>query len=399
MIKKLLFFILFLGSFIVHGQEVGILIKSTLYPYDKLIGWHSAKHIIKIGQNSIQKGTNSPVDVIEYDFFYVNDNPTEINCIGSYISSIDGNDCKVGEYPSPPYNIPYNKYDFRYSLFNGCTGSSEIMGIYIPQPDTNQKCAEEVMTLTNGWNWQYKYNDGEWTDFPSQFQEQTSISFKIKDLGGHENKSQIYFHAGYGVGSQAKYTNTRSYDIIGCSPELVDKKPITTNVKCNNESSGSATLQFKTELKDNQEFLFNLFKYNTDLKDFDFLSSASSLKKDIKNNTYIWNNIAHGTYFIKYQAQTNTETNDKVGSSAIKTDSFIIEDVQPLTFNLTGIQPKCSTDKGGVLITVKGGTSPYYYILDNETKKLLIKNPDTITLSKDGDHKVIVVDSNNCIEK
>jgi hypothetical protein len=390
--KKLLFFIFFLANLFVHGQtEYAILVKSkitsnSVWPGNDYNGLHQ-----------ITTGTNScSINFFEenykddlYCFFYVTGNPNEL----SFTEILSGSPI-CGQIKR---TTPYNKDNFSYWYFGGCLANSEIMAIHIPElqkGETNSKCNEDIITLKNGWNWRYKLADGAWQDFPTQFQQQTSISFKIKDLPGYSNQLQVHFQAGY----ETQYTTIRTYTIIGCSPELVDKKPITSNVKCSNESSGSATLQFKTELKDNQEFLFNLFVYNTDLKDFAFLSSASALKKDIDNNIYTWNNIAHGTYFIKYQAQTNTDTNDRVGSSAIKTDSFIIEDVQPLTFNLTGIQPKCSTDKGGVLITVKGGTPPYYYILNNETKKLLMKNPDTITLPKDGDHKVIVVDTNNCIE-
>jgi hypothetical protein len=392
--KKLLFFILFLGSLLAHGQtEYAILIKSQIKPRSKWPpGDNDGTHLISAGsKNSCEIYFTSQFDnKAKYCFFYITENPTEL----IFNESMGHSQICSGIRQTRPYN----RDTFESWYFGGCLANSEIMAIHIPelqQGETNSKCNEDVLTLKNGWNWRYKLADGAWQDFPTQFQQKTSISFKIKDLPGYSNQSQVHFQAGY----ETQYTNIRTYTIIGCSPELVDKKPITSNVKCSNESSGSATLQFKTELKDNQEFLFNLYKYNTDLKDFNFLSSDSALKKDIHNNIYTWNNIAHGTYFIKYQAQTNTDTNDRVGSSAIKTDSFIIEDATPLTFNLTGIQPKCSTDKGGVLITVKGGTPPYYYILDNETKKLLIKNPDTITLSSDGEHKVIVVDSNDCIEK
>jgi hypothetical protein len=257
--KTILFFILFLGSFMMHGQEVGILVKTTLKPFQSWSGSHAASHRMEVGSKTLTKKvntTNKPV--IQYDFFYVNDDPTVINCTGSTAGNKGDTDCKVGLYPDPPYDIPYNKFDFRYSVFFGCIGESEIMGIYIPQPDTNQKCIEDVITLTNGWNWQYKYDDAQWVDFSPQFQGETSISFKIKDLGGYQNKSQIHFHAGYGVGIQAKYTTTRSYDIISCSPPL-DGDPVAADVKCNNEATGSVTLKFKEELKANNKFLFSIF--------------------------------------------------------------------------------------------------------------------------------------------
>jgi hypothetical protein len=390
--KTILFFILFLGSFMVHGQEVGILVKTT---FDSFIGWegnHAGNQRIYIGENRITRtGNYSEEPVTVYDFFYVNDNPTFISCKSTSTGNKNGKDCQVGL--DPLYNIPYDKYTFRYAGFNGCIAESEIMGIYIPQPDTNQKCIEDVITLKNGWNWQYKYDDGQWKDFPAQFQEKKSISFKIKDLGGHENKSRIHFHAGY----QTQFTNTRSYDIISCSPPL-DGDPVAADVKCNNEATGSVTLKFKEELKSNDKFLFNIF-FNTNPPQF--IKHEFALKDKIINNTFIWNNIGQGSYIIKYQAQSDSDYNTTIGSTAITTNAFTVNNIPQLTFTATDIQPKCNTDKGGIQITATGGTPPYFYILDNEplANKHQFTSPYSILNLSDGNHSIIIVDSNNCIEK
>lgn len=200
------------------------------------------------------------------------------------------------------------------------------------------------------------------------------------------------------ITSENIYSNAVNYSITSCSPELVEKKPSTTKPKCISESSGSATIKFKTDLKDNDQFLFNLYIYKP-ADGFVFWESAFKLKKDIKDKTFTWDNLAHGSYIIKYQAQSINDKNDKIGSSAISTDSFIIEDPSPLTFTAKDVQPKCNTDKGVIIITATGGTSPYYYILNNQTKKELTTNPYTIENLPDGGYSIIVLDSNNCIEK
>lgn len=391
--KKLLFFILFLGTLLAHGQtEYGILIKSTINPRSK---WppddNEGVHSISVGTNGCSIDLYGRTDKVpKYCFFYVTDKPTEL-----FFSESMGASQICG---SIRRQTAYDKDTFSAWYFSGCLANSEIMAIHIPElskVETNEKCIDEVLTLKNGWNWRYKLGNDDWRNFPSQFQEKTSVSFKIKDLPGYTSQTQVHFQAGYGT----QYTNIRTYSIIGCSPELEEKKPSTTKVKCLDESNGSATLKFKTTLKDKQQFLFNLYKYNTDLKDFFFMISEFASEKATENKTFTWYNLAKGTYLIKYQAQSVDDKYDRTGSSAIITDPFTVENATPLTFTAKDLQPKCSTDKGGILISAFGGTPPYYYIFNNQTKTVLPTNPYTIENLADGVHSVIVLDSNNCIEQ
>lgn len=181
--------------------------------------------------------------------------------------------------------------------------------------------------------------------------------------------------------------------IIGCSPEL-DGQPIPEKTKCKFESSGSATIKFKTDLKDGDKFLFNIFKNGV------FDKSIFVTKDQIINKTYIWTGLAEGNYFIKYQAQAIADGTTLItGSTAIQSDPFPVGSPDPLTFTITQLQPNCHNQQGAVTVTATGGTSPYYYMIDSET--LAQKHPLTavpIELSE-GDHKVKVVDSNSCTEK
>lgn len=184
-----------------------------------------------------------------------------------------------------------------------------------------------------------------------------------------------------------------TFNIIGCSPEL-DGQPVGENTKCKFESSGSATIKFKTELRDGEKFLFNIFK------DGVFDKSAFATKDQIINKTFTWTGFAEGTYYIKYQSQAIADGTTLItGSTAIVTNSFPIGSPDPLTFTITPLQPNCHDQQGAILITASGGTSPYYYMIDTET--ILQKHPltaDPILLSE-GDHKVTVVDTNSCREK
>ncbi|WP_202703272.1 SprB repeat-containing protein [Flavobacterium sp. UGB4466] len=391
MTKKLPLILFFLGSLFAYGQtDYGILIKSkitspSVWPSNDYSGLHQ----ITAGMNSCS------IDFLEdnykndlYCFFYVTGNPTKIDFM-----EVLGGSPTCGQITR---TIPYNKDTFKGWFFSGCLANAEIMPLHITRPDSNPKCKEDPITLNNGWNWQYQFDSEGWKNLPVQFQEQPSITFKIKDLPGYNSQANVHFIAGYEKYGQ--YTNTVTYTIIGCSPELAEKKPTANSVKCNNTATGSVTLKFESPLKKDDQFLFNLYRVNPVAPDTGFIKSIKASEKETENKTYTWEGIAAGTYTIKYQAQSKFDNGQIVGSSAIVTDSFTIENKDQLTFRTTAIQPKCSGDPGSIEISVTGGTSPYFYILDNGIKTPLTKNPDTINGVTDGAHTVTVLDSHGCIE-
>lgn len=393
----LLCFFLFIGiNTIVYGQESAVFIKSTMYPFKGWNGSHGGNHTISIGSNIVTKSSNTSNEVeIEYDFLYISDSedPNYINCKGSTSGNYNG-DCNIGKYPNPPYNISYNKLNFDEGYFEGCIGESEIYGIHLPQPSDNQRCINELINLELGWNWQYSYDDINWINFSSEFQEKRLITFKINELASYTGKSNIYFRTGYGI----QFTKSIKYDIIGCSPAL-NGNPIPSKVKCNGQASGSVTLKFQTNIKPNQQLLLNLFEGTI------FRQHKFAQYSDIINNEFPWKDLAEGTYTIKYQAQSNTDMNTTVGSSPVITPSFKIGSPELLKFTATPIQPLCSTDKGSIEITVIGGTAPYYYILDNATENINgqdvpIKTPISVPVKEltEGNHNIKVVDWNECIQ-
>lgn len=195
---------------------------------------------------------------------------------------------------------------------------------------------------------------------------------------------------------RAKFTGTQVYTyhpfiFIPCSPNLDNISD--PNLTTCNYSNGEVIFTFSRPIATGEKYLFN-----RNIVGSNFVTSATSDDSDVEKislTTFKWKNIPQGNYQFKFQ----TQFENKTPSTLSPITTFTITPREQLTFTLTDIQPQCSSDNGGVIVNAKGGTSPYYYILNNESKKLLIKNPETIILTTDGVYKVIVVDSNNCIEK
>jgi hypothetical protein len=297
--------------------------------------------------------------------------------------------------------------DINYSeSYSGdCTGSGLMSNqvLTLPTATTNSFC-DKITLIANGCTgtqrffWEYSTDGINYKETKvSTGVNENYVFVKSKYLPDNYS-GNIYFRTLIDsdpyTTAENIYSNTANYKITSCSP-LLDGSPIAAKVKCNNESNGSVTLKFLTDITDSQKLLLNLYQ-GSDFKYHKFVSST-----DIVNKTFTWDKLAQGTYTIKYQAQNNSENNTTVGALPVISPSFTIENVESLTFKSTAIQPACSTDKGAILITASGGTPPYYYMLDNETldNKHPFTSPHTILNLSDGDHKVIVVDSNNCIEK
>jgi hypothetical protein len=398
LLRKSFLFLFLIFNLTVQGQEYGILVKHTMDPFLGWNGSHGGVHNIKIGAKSASAKNTTTVTKIEFDFFYVEDNPTEINCIGQTAGNYtnpDGssNDCQASK------TIPYNKDTFNQNSFDGCIGSSEIMGIHLPITGANTPCINDVITLSFGWNWQYSYDGISWTNFSLKFQEKRTITFKINELIGYAGKTKIYFRTGYGT----KFTNPIKYEIIGCSPALdPTHPPIPKGETCFDKKDGEVIYTFSRPLVTGERFLFTYNPVGSPTAITSAYSDNINMVTIISPLEYKLINITPGTYNFKYQTQFNNNT----PSSPVKGDDFIITPKQNLTFKATPEQPKCNSDKGSITVTAQGGTSPYFYILDYATekingqdvpKKVPITNP--IQGLSEGNHNIKVVDTNGCIEK
>lgn len=186
-----------------------------------------------------------------------------------------------------------------------------------------------------------------------------------------------------------------NYNVIGCSPDLEHDPPLVTNPYCNNTSTGSIPLKFKSDIKDDEQLLLNLFIKNTDT-DPKFLLSKFVPKSAIINKEYTWTNIGAGNYIIRYQAQKTTDNTTNVNSSAVTSKAFSIVNPSLFSFSAIETQAKCYGEKGTIIITASGGTPPYYYCL-NDDPKIEFTSPKTIDANA-GDNYIKVVDSKSCID-
>ncbi|WP_157495919.1 hypothetical protein [Flavobacterium sp. WG21] len=242
----------------------------------------------------------------------------------------------------------------------------------------------------------YDPNTAGWKEllpYASRSAQNIPITFtSIPNLQLNQNFQLRARYTRTGSGGANDYSDILTYKFIPCSPKL-NGAPVTAQVKCFDEPTGNVTLNFLSDIPTGQKLLLTLYQNGA------YRSHKFAKDTDVKNRAYTWEGIAPGSYTIKYQTQNASDPNATIGSSPVETPVFKIENAVALTFKATAIQPQCSTDKGGIEISVSGGTPPYYYILDNETKKELVKNPDIIDITTDGDHKVIVLDRFDCMEK
>lgn len=275
----------------------------------------------------------------------------------------------------------------------------------VPQTETNSFCDKIALTTvgctgSQKFYWEYSTNGVNFTTTNTNTAFNQNYEFVKANFPVLNNYfGPIYFRvlidSDPSITGENVYSNVVNYNINSCSP-LLNGDPIAADVRCNNESNGSVTLNFKTDITSNQKLLLNLFKDNNFMM-HKFVSPA-----EIANKSFTWTGIAAGSYVIKYQAQTNTDTNTLVGSQPVLSPPFTIANVTPLTFTVIPIQPACFDDKGKIQISAKGGTAPYFYVLDNEslTNRHSFSGVYTIPVElSEGDHTVTVVDSRDCIEK
>ena len=385
--KIIIFFLLAYINVInaVHCQnQHGILVKTTLFPSKGWYGSHAGIQQITIGTKSINKTSNTGSTIkTEYNFVYINDEPNTIKCISSTAGNYDNTDCGPIEK-----NISYNKETFTQSTFNGCIAKSEIYGIHIIQTDANSnKCPEDVIELSNGWNWQYSFDGTSWIDFAANFQEQRAISFKIKELAGFENKTKVYFRAGYGT----QFTNILPYDITPCTPKItqISFPNLTT---CSYSKDGAVTFTFERELQDGEQYETALmYEGGAAVSD----GNKTVYKSMMSNATYTWNNLAAANYILTYYTKKTVGSVEYL-SNPPEQKSFTISLPPLFSFSAIETQPKCYGEIGTITITATGGTPPYYYYL-NDDQKMEFISPITIEVIA-GNNYIKVVDKKDCID-
>jgi hypothetical protein len=208
---------------------------------------------------------------------------------------------------------------------------------------------------------------------------------------------------------RAKFTGTEIYTyhpfvFIPCPP-ILNSTSDKNYTSCSDRKDGEVTFTFNRPLYDNETYLFTRNPVGAPTAITSAYSSNITEIEKLSPLEYKWKNIAPGIYNFKYQ--TIIGTNNPSPSSDVSGQDFTITPKPELTFAAPPTQPLCSTDKGSITITAQGGTSPYFYILDNEKeiinsesvpKKHQFISPFKLTELSAGDHNIKVVDTNGCIE-
>jgi hypothetical protein len=395
--KIILFFILFVTSLGVYGQstDYAVLVK-TIQPLairndrNELI---DARHQISIEKDGLEKYTNGTSEtIIDYDFWYLTNDTNPI-----HYDSFDGS---PNNFCRQEYIVPWNLSMVPEIGISGCIADSRIMGIYLPQPGDNRRCIEDVIDLSSGWNWEYRYNGADWVAFSDDFQEQRTISFKIKDLLGFDGKTKIDFRTGYGN----QFTKFITYNIIPCSPKVTGTVPVLTS--CAYTNDGAVTVNLARELFKGEELVNKslINEGNVPIQPF---------FKQINASQFSLSNLAKGSYKFKYQ--TRMLINGVEANSTPVETTFAINSPSPLQFGLSYSHPKCSTDKGDITITATGGTPPYFYMFGkpdanqvmqyDENTKVQFDPLDNADMSVKidtlpaGNYTIKVIDKKKCIEK
>lgn len=285
--------------------------------------------------------------------------------------------------------------------------------IALIQPSIDPSCSVHISADNLGfssdiYNWWYAASDNVWTLLPLAFQGVSNFDITLEDIFGLDAPQ----HYNQSIKFKIKYcqteTPTISFDYVRCSPELAVNPPKTDSTRCKNDPSGSVTLEFKTELKDGDKFLFNIWNADS------IFTSKFVIKDSIKDNKYTWKGLAEGTYTMKYQAQSTINENTKVGLSAIKVNPFTIGSPAKLesTFEIPK-KPLCHNDNGSITIKTTGGTGNYYYKINTDDLKQFDMTTTVDDISKihwatqiiplpsseRTDYKILITDEKSCIEK
>lgn len=417
--KHLTLFISFVIN-IIYSQTSQILMETQLERYgpDLKTNYYNLSIMPTSGNSfgksyNIKNGQNTLVfyDLVKFD---IKNYP--LNCtINSY------NKVKPTQTGGPECNENVNSKIASPKSFStgGCHGWTRFMLLDLPINGASGNCEiisiEKQMILLNaGYSWQYrKENDPTWKYFEyNKHYNKNGLSFSpndVPDLSNYTGNLFIRFVVEYENFQNNKIENYESnisiYDITTCSPFLVTP-PIVTDTRCNNEPSGSVTLKFQTELKENQKFLFNLFTFNQNLLDFVFINNVFVNKSEIINNTFTWNDLGEGNYIIKYQAQSTSDNSEDLNSSLVITDEFTVGSPLPLKFEIKKADnPICADNPVEVSIAVTGGTGDYKFYVDGveKTNPKPVKEADGYYhirgLIPTAMNSIKVTDQHGCIEK
>ena len=386
--NKIIFLLLvLLVNYTAYSQNnsFGILVKTIQPPAftngkGELV---KAYHNINVETNSLNLYTNVLGQTQYFEEFWTISN-NEADIYYNFEDSSDNNLC----YQSGTIN--WNLRTEPSKIITGCIAETYLYVIYVTSTDAlDSKCPEDVIELHNGWNWQYSFDGAKWENFAANFQEQRSIFFKINELDGFENKTKVYFRAGFGT----QFTNILPCDIIPCSPNVIE--PIEPkNTSCAYNNDGIVSLTFDRSLIKDESFSFSFIQNNVPIITPFYSVDAATNKK------YTFSGLAAGNYYIKYQTFIGSQ------STSVNKEpypSFTINPAIPLTFELQNPKnPSCfGAEDGSIEVLITRGI-PKFFEVDGDSVIPDELGPNLYRINnlkaKPDGHKIKVTDANNCID-
>ena len=347
--------------------------------------------------------TRNYADFLEFD---ISDFPLTLSYSGYDSDYIPGGNPNCNQR-STSY---YTSTDFNNQILSSggvCAGYYTLYPFYLSEPlGSNNLAVCDNLSYNLQRISKYSYRKAgttDWVYFPAFFKNGDLFSFSPSNIPALETYSGILDIRGesspivnYGQGcafnqppSYTVYTNTVTYNIIPCSPQIVDSPVLNQNL-CSDSNNGSATFTFSRDLSDGEYFNMTYYQLlpngSTAL-----VSSEKVIKSQFTNRQFALQNLGEGTYYLRYQTFLNSPTNP---TSDADSAPFTIIAPSKLVFTIPPPAQILCKDAatGSITVNATGGKTPYKYSLNNTTWQDI----NVFDGLPAGNYTVYVKDANGC---
>jgi hypothetical protein len=361
----------------------------------------------------IGKKTDTLINLTEADY------PLKFSLRGETLDTNDCNENKNISFTLEKYNSLGTE-----SLF-ACSASAEIRAFSLDNPETNDNIGScESISIKNKLitNYYYKHPiSGEWIDIytvaPNAILYNSintnDLNLKINEFPDLKDYyGPLFIKGSYTVDGlydgfvtnfegdvgplflkpKTFETNIIIYNITPCTPKITTTSS-QNFTSCSYSNDGAVTFTFERELQDGEQYEMSLKYDNSTYAPYDNKTITKNLMTNPTN--YTWTNLPAEKYILTYYTKKTVGNKEYLSNPAIQ-KSFTISSPTLFSFSATETQPKCYGEKGRITITASGGTSPYYYYL-NDDPKIEFTSPITIEINA-GNNSIKVEDNKNCID-
>lgn len=253
-----------------------------------------------------------------------------------------------------------------------------------------------------GLKWQYYNINNEWVDIPN-FSNRYPLNVSLEEALGPNYDSLFNGILQLRYTVESSFTNVVlnpedifTFNIISCSPQLLDLTPHKTS--CVGAEDGSFTMTMDRDLEDGEELVVSV--YNVNNEDVLLVQGDTTILVDNGDDTYSYTfpkGLVQGEYKVKYQTHPDEENNQNLQWNSLEfSDSFEIQDPLPVTFSLQKLNDVyCFEGSDGSLkITASGGSEDgkYQFMVNNEGAWIDFNNPNLHIVNNlsEGDYEVAV---------